>query len=416
MENEQDERSLETRLIHGRDGAAGEEGATLPPVYYSTAFEHGSAEAMEAAFVEREGGNIYSRLQNPTVEALETRITEACGARGTLALASGMSAITMGLLALLQSGDELLAGRYLFGGSYTLFTRTLADLGVKVQFFDPREPQAAERLITPRTRGIFLEAIANPAMVVPDLAAYRRICDAHGLPLLVDATLPTPCLFDGGELGADVAFFSASKYLAGPASTVGGLLVDTGRYAWHESERFDFSDFRGFEGDAYLAKLRKRIMAGIGPCLAPMNAFLLLLGLETLPLRMERHGRNAEAVAAFLREHPRVREVLYPGLPDSEFHDLTRSQFQDNCGGMITFRLDGKAHCYQFLNALRLVKRAVNLGDTKSIALHPASTIYGTFWPDEQALLGVSEDMIRLSVGLENPTDLLADLDRALAA
>ena len=415
---------LETRLIHGGaapgGGAGGETagnghgGATLPPLYYSTAFAHDSAETMEAVLVHGAEGHVYSRLQNPTVEELERRITDVCGARGTLALASGMSAIAMGLLALLKSGDEVVAGRYLFGGSYTLLSRTLRDLGVTAHLFDPCDPAAAEALITPRTKAVFLEAIANPAMVVPDFSAYRAICDAHGVPLLVDATLLTPCLFDAARLGVDVAFYSASKYLAGPASLVGGLLVDTGRFQWHESRRCDFSDFRSAEGGAYLTKLRRQIMSGVGPCLAPMNAFLLLLGLETLPLRMERHGRNAGAVATFLREHPLVKEVSYPGLPGDRFHAIAKKQFDGNYGGVISFRLENKAACFAFLNRLGLIRRAVNLGDTKTIAVHPASTIYGSFWPAEQETLGVSENAIRLSVGLESPADIMADLDQAL--
>ena len=409
------QRGIETRFIHGPEGEGEAGGATLPPLYYSTAFEHASAEDMEAVFVDGRPGNIYSRLQNPTVQKLEERINDALGARGTLALASGMSAITLGLLAILKAGDEIAAGRYLFGGSYTLFTRTLPELDIKTQFFDPRHPEAAAELITPRTKAVFLEAAANPAMVVPDFSAYRAICEGRGVPLVVDASLLTPYLFDPAALGADVAIFSASKYIAGPASTVGGLLVDTGRFPWHERERFDFGDLKKQGDRAYLVKLRKQLMSGVGPALAPMNAFLLLLGLETLPLRMDRQGENAQAVAEFLQEHPAVGEVLYPGLPHNEFHQLARAQFRGNCGAVMAFRLADKAVCHAFLNRLGLVKRAVNLGDTKSIALHPASTIYGNFWPDEQELLGVTEDMIRLSVGLENPADVIADLAQALA-
>lgn len=414
MDTERARNHIETRLIHGSADAPSADGATLPPLVYSTAFAHESAEAMEAVFADKQPGHLYSRLQNPTVQEFEARITDACGARGTLAVASGMSAITMGLLAMLKAGDAIVSGRYLFGGTHTLFQRTLPGLGITTEYFDPREPKAAAELITPQTKVVFLEAIANPAMVVPDFSAYRDLCERHGIPLVVDASLLTPVLFDAEALGADVAFFSASKYIAGPASTIGGLIVDTGRFPWHERDKLDFADFRRAGGQAFMTKLRKQLMAGVGPALAPMNAFLLMLGLETLPLRLERQTANTLAVAEFLRDHPRVREVRYPGLPDNEFHGLAMAQFRGSGGGVAAFRLGGKGECFRFLNALRLVKRAVNLGDTKSIAVHPASTIYGTIWPVEREELGVTEDLIRLSVGLENPTDIIADLEQAL--
>jgi len=410
----QAQRHFDTVLIHGAESRREEGGATLPPLYYSTAFEHESAEMMEEVFSGKQPGNIYSRLQNPTVEALERRITEACLARGTLATASGMSAITLSLLGLLKSGDEIVVGRYLFGLTYPLLARTFGDLGITAHFFDPRHPAEAERLITPTTRALFLEAIANPAMVVPDLAAYGELCNGRGIPLVVDATLLTPYLFDAERLATDVALFSSSKYLAGPASIVGGLIVDTGRFAWHRADRFDFSDFRSAGPDAYLALLRKRLMAETGACLSPMNAFLQLLGLETLSLRMERHFSNAGKVAGFLRDHPRVEGVSFPGLPGDEFHELAKAQFNGNYGSVMALHLKDKDACFRFLNRLGLIKRATNLGDTKTIAIHPASTIYGTFWPDQQALMGVTDRMVRLSVGLEDPDDLLADLDQAL--
>lgn len=406
--------SIQTRLIHGSAAAPELGGATLPPLVYSTAFAHESAEDMEAVFVDKQSGHLYSRLQNPTVQELEARITDACGARGTLALASGMSAITLGLLAMLKSGDRILSSRYLFGGSHTLFQRTLPELGIETDYFDPREPKAAEELISKDTKAVFLEAIANPAMVVPDFSLYRDLCTRHGIPLLVDASLLTPYLYDAEALGADVAFFSASKYLAGPASTVGGLIVDTGRFAWHEADKLDFGDFRKRGGMAYLTRLRKELMAGVGPALAPMNAFLLMLGLETLPLRLERQGENTRKVAEFLLEHPKVRKVLYPGLPGDEFYSLATRQFRGSGGAVMAFHLEGREQCFGFLNRLQLVKRAVNMGDTKSIALHPASTIYGTLWPVEREELGVTEDMIRFSVGLEDPEDVIFDLRRAL--
>lgn len=407
---------LDTTLVHGAAPEAGRSGPTLPPIAFSTAYDHGSAEQMAAAFAGESDAHVYSRLQNPTVEALEQRITEACGAAGTLALASGMSAVSLTLLSVLRSGDEVIASSYLFGGTYALFTRTLAELGITTHFVEPRDPAAAEALIGPRTRAVFLEAIANPAMIVPDFAAWRRLCDRHGLALVVDATLLTPVLYDAEALGADVAVFSTSKYLAGAASLVGGLVVDTGRCPWHERPAFGLGDYRQGRPTALLAKLRSTQMLSVGPCLSPMNAFLLLTGLESLPLRLERQCDNAEEAAAYLREHPKVRSVRYPGLQDHPDHALSREQFRGRFGSVLSFELADKAACFRFLNACRLVQRVVNLGDTRSMALHPASTIYGTFWKHQQEQVGVTDGMIRFSLGIEHPTDILADLEQALAA
>ncbi|HKI99500.1 MAG TPA: PLP-dependent transferase [bacterium] len=407
---------IETTLVHGAAGTGGEPGATLPPVTLSTSFAHGSAEEMEAAFAGHNEAPLYSRLQNPTVAALEQRVTEACGASGAVAVASGMTAISLGLLTLLQAGDELIASPYLFGGTYTLLTRTLAELGITTHFVDPREPGQAEALIGPRTRAVFLEAIANPAMIVPSFRAWRALCDAHGLALLVDATLLTPCLYDAKAIEADVLFFSASKYLAGAASTVGGLIVDTGRCDWPAWPGPALRDFHKGQPTAFLSKLRKRQLAAVGPCLSPMNAFLLLTGLETLPLRLERQCENAARAAAFLVEHPKVGTVLYPGLPSHPAHILSGAQFRGRFGSLLSFTLADKAACFRFLNACRLVGRVTNLGDTRTLALHPASTIYATFWKHEQEQVGVTEDLIRLSLGIEHPVDILADLEQALAA
>ena len=406
---------LDTTLVHG-SGREGAYGATLPPVTYSTAYDHATAEEMEAIFAGKAQGLVYSRLQNPTVAALEQRIALACGAAGALAVASGMSAISLTLQALLRQGDSVLASPNLFGGTYTLLARTLPEFGITTQFIDPADPASAEAHIGPGTRAVFLEAIANPAMVVPDFAAWRRLCDRHGLVLLVDATLLTPVLFDAEKLGADVAFFSASKFLAGASSIVGGLMVDTGRCPWHERNLPALADYKREGQAALLTKLRKRLMADVGPTLSPMNAFLILTGLESLPLRFERQCANALAAARYLAEHPRVTAVRYPGLPDHPAHALSAAQFRGGFGSLLSFTLADKAACFRFLNRLELVQRVINLGDTRSLANHPASTIYGTFWKHEQEAAGVPDTLIRFSLGIEHPADLLADLEQALEA
>ena len=414
MGDKDKKRQLETLLIHGASSQMEAAGAMLPPIVHATAFEYETAEALEEVFADRQAGMIYSRLQNPTVSRLEERITDVSGARGTLAVATGMSAITLGLLGLLRTGDEILAGRFLFGGTFVLFENTLKEMGITTRYFDPRNPEEAEALVSEHTKVVFLEAIANPAIVVPDFSAYRKLCDAHGLALLVDASLLTPVLYDQAAIGADVVFYSASKFIAGAASTLGGLIVDPGRTAWHELERFDFGDLRQKKEQAFLLKLRKRLMAGIGPSLAPMSAFLQLVGMESLSLRLERQCANAQAVAEFLAANPAVTSVSYTGLTNHPAHDLALRQFRGQHGSLMGFELASRAESMAFLNRLNLVKRATNLGDTKTIALHPASTIYGSLWPEDRERLGVSESLIRFSVGLENPEDIIADLAQAL--
>lgn len=410
-------KNFQTLMIHGNDegkGNSAEGTPTIPPLAQSTAFNYNSAEAMADVFQGRKPGHVYTRLTNPTIAALEERITAACGARGTLAVASGMTAIAMGLLAILKSGDELLAGKYLFGGSYVLFEHTFKNLGIKVKYFDPRDPEEAKKLITPATKGIFLEAVANPAMVVPDFSAYHKICAPLEIPLLVDATLITPYLYDRDVMGADLVFFSASKYLSGAATTIGGLIVDTGLYPWHKSKQIDLGDHTRAGENALLTRLNKELMASVGPSLSPMNAFLQFTGMESLAIRMDYVGTNAKTVAGFLKDHTKTKEVLYPGLPDHPAHDLIKKQFKGNGGGVLALRLESKEACFRFLNALKLFKRSTNLGDTRSLAIHPASTIYGNLWQAEQESLGVTDDLIRLSIGLEHPSDLTEDLAQAL--
>lgn len=407
---------LDTTLVHGKQNQNWEQGATLPPVVFSASFQQESAEAMADVFQGRQDGMIYSRLGNPTVDALEQRITDVCDARGTLALASGMSAVTLALLGFLKAGDELLASSLLFGGNYTLFTKTFKDLGITVHLVDPTRPGLAEGLVNERTKGVFLEAIANPAIVVPDFSTWRALCNKHGLVLVADATLLSPYLFDAEALGADVAVFSSTKYIAGPANTIGGLVVDTGHMDWLAADKLDFADYKQAGANAFLDKLRKRLMADVGPCLSPMTAFLLINGMETLGMRMERQCDNTQKLAEFLDNHPSVEEVLFPGLPKNPYHALAMRQFGGKAGSVFCFKLQDQAACFRFLNAMRLVRLATNMGDTKSLALHPASTIYSTFWKHEQEEAGVTENMIRFSVGIEHPDDLIADLAQALEA
>lgn len=405
----------DTVLVHGC--SAGQPyGATLPPVVLSTAFEHASAEEMEAVFAHEQDGFAYSRLGNPTVGALEERITAVSAARGTIAVASGMSAVALALLALVRSGDHIIAGKQLFGGTYTLLHTTLAGLGIATTWVDPRDEEQVRGAITPATRAVLVEAIANPAMAVPDFDALKRQCRAARIPLIVDATLVTPLLLDCEATGADVAVYSGSKFLAGAATTIGGLIVDTGRFPWGRDSRVDLGEFQRQGPAGYLNRIRQELLVGVGPCLSPQAAFLQIVGLETLGLRLERQCRSAQRLAAWLARQSAVSSVLFPGLPAHPDHARCRSYFKGHFGSVLSFSLKSRAACFTFLNALSLIGRAANLGDTRSLALHPASTIYHGYWPAQREELGVPETMIRLSVGIEDPEDLEADLAAALEA
>jgi O-acetylhomoserine (thiol)-lyase len=406
----------ETILVHGAQERH-PYGATLPPVVDSTAFAHASAEAMQAVFAQEQEGHAYSRLSNPTVAALEDRITALCGGRGTVAVASGMSAVALALLAIVRAGDHIVASKHIFGGTFTLLETTLGRLGVTTTWVDARDGDAVTRALLPNTRAVLVEAIANPAMIVPDFDALKRACGAAGIPLLVDATLVTPLQLDAEAAGADVAIYSGSKFLAGAATTIGGLIVDTGRYPWGApGSRVQLGDFQRKGPDGYLHRIRHELMVGIGPCLAPHAAFLQIVGLETLGLRLGRQCASALRIAEWLPQQPGVRSVLYPGLSDHPGHRRCVQFFKGSSGSVMSFNLPGAAACFRFLNALQLIARASNLGDTRTLALHPASTIYHGFWPAQREDLGVPDTLIRLSVGIEDVEDLLGDLHAALAA
>jgi len=404
-----------TLLVHGPRTSQPYR-ATLPPVALSTAFEYPSAEAMEAVFAHKEDGYAYSRLSNPTVAALEERITAISGARGTIAVASGMSAVALALLGLVQSGDHLVAGKHSFGGSYTLLNDTFSRLGIRTTWVDARNGDDVRRAIAPETRAVLVEAIANPAMVVPDFDAIRKHCAAARIPLLVDATLVTPLLLDAEATGADVAIYSGSKYLAGAATTIGGLIVDTGRFPWGDPGPVRLGEFQRQGKDGYLNRIRRELLVGIGPTLSPHTAFLQLIGLETLGLRLERQWSTACRIAAWLRGQPGVASVLYPGLEDHPAYERCRRYFRGRPGSVLSFTLASREACFRFLDGLGLIQRAANLGDTRTLALHPASTIYHGYWPAQKEELGVPDTLIRLSVGIEDVEDLSADLAQALAA
>ncbi|GFO64142.1 O-acetylhomoserine aminocarboxypropyltransferase/cysteine synthase family protein [Geomonas paludis] len=408
------ELKFDTKLIHGGT-TLGPSGATKAPIVQASAFAYQTAEELEDIFKGRAVGQVYTRIGNPTLEGLEKRLAVIENGIAAVITSSGMSAITTAVMAAVRSGDEILSSSSLFGGTYSLFHDTLANYGIKTRFFDPTDLQALEAGINEATRLIFVETIGNPKMDVPDIAAFSAIARRHGIPLMVDATVSTPYLARMRELGADLIIHSTSKYINGTANSIGGAIIDAGSFDWRSDKFPHFEQFhRKYRNFAFTARVRKLIHKDFGACAAPLNAFLSGEGLETLALRMERHCSNALELARFLQAHPKVAWVNYPGLPDSPFHEVASRQFGGRFGGLLTFGLADKTAAFRAINALRLAKNLANIGDTKTLVIHPASTICADYTPEVKALMGVSEELVRVSVGIEDPADIIEDFRVAL--
>ncbi|HEX8960695.1 MAG TPA: O-acetylhomoserine aminocarboxypropyltransferase/cysteine synthase family protein [Geobacteraceae bacterium] len=405
---------FDTILIHGGT-EAGPAGATTVPIVQSSSFAHATAEELEDIFRGRRTGQVYTRINNPTTESLERRLAAIEGGVAALATASGMAAITTAVLTIARSGDEILSSSSVFGGTFSLFRDTLANYGITVRFVDPTDIAAVKDGITERTRLVFTETIGNPKMDVPDLGAIAAVAREAGIPLLVDATVTTPYLARGRELEADIIIHSTSKFINGTGSAIGGAIVDLGTFDWANPKFPHFAEFvRKYRNFAFAARARKLIHKDFGACAAPMNSFLLAEGVETLALRMERHCANALQLARFLAGHAKVSWVNYPGLPDSPYHAVATRQFGGRYGGILTFGLPDRAASFRFINALTLAKNLANIGDAKTLVIHPASTICCDYGPEEKALMGVTEETVRVSVGIEAIDDIVEDFAAAL--
>jgi O-acetylhomoserine (thiol)-lyase len=405
---------FDTKLIHGGTAPA-PFGATKMPIVQSSAFAYNTAEELEDLFKGRAIGQVYTRIGNPTLESLEKRLAVVEDGIAAIVTASGMAAITTAVMAIVRSGDEILSSSSLFGGTYSLFNDTLSNYGIATRFLDPTDLAALEAAITDSTRLIFVETIGNPKMDVPDIAAFAAIARKYGIPLMVDATVSTPYLARVKELGADIVIHSTSKFINGTANSIGGAIIDAGTFNWNSDKFPHFEQFhRKYRNFAFTARTRKLIHKDFGACAAPMNSFLLGEGLETLALRMERHCANALRVAQFLNSHEKVSWVNYPGLPDSPFFEVATRQFKGRYGGVLTFGLADKASAFRFINGLSLAKNLANIGDTKTLVIHPASTICADYTAEVKALMGVSEELVRVSVGIEDIEDILEDFAAAL--
>jgi len=406
-------------------------GSRAVPIYQTTSYVFRDAEHGANLFGLKELGNIYTRLMNPTTDVFEKRMAALEGGTGAVAVASGMAAITYAVLTVTELGDEIVSGDNLYGGTYTLFSVTLPKLGRTVKFVDSTRPEAFRAAITEKTKAIYVEALGNPKLDVPDFEAIAKIAHEHGIPLIVDNTTAVGLVHPIAH-GADVVVFSATKYIGGHGTSIGGVIVDSGRFDWGSGKFPGFTDpdpgyhglvywdvFRDFPGLGNVAlafRVRLQLLRDMGAALSPFNAFQFLLGLETLPLRVQRHSENAKAVAEFLAAHPKVAWVNYPGLADSPNRPLAEKYLNGYFGPLVGFGVKGgKQASIEVIDRLELFSNLANIGDAKSLVIHPASTTHQQLSPEEQRATGVTEDYIRLSIGLEDVRDLCRDLDRALS-
>lgn len=402
-----------TALLHEAGGKDPSTGATLVPIYQSSAFSHESAEELERIFENKAFGYSYTRINNPTIEAFEKKVTMLEGGIGSVACASGMAALSNAFLNILQAGDEIVAAPGLYGGTIDLF-RDFEAFGIKTRYARENSPEAFEEQINERTRLVFAETIGNPKLDVTDISALADMVHSHNLPLIMDNTTATPYLVKVLGLGADIVVNSSSKYINGNSDAISGILTDGGTYQWTKEMYPGLADYIKFGKMAYIAKLRKGLFRNMGACLSPQNAFLNCLGLETLGLRMERHCKNALDLALYLQQLDPEIEVNYPGLPQSPYYHLAEKQFSHGYGGIITLRAGSRERAFRIMNRLTIPVLVSNVGDTKTLVIHPASTISLFCTPQEKAASGVFDDLIRISVGIEDIEDLKADFKQAV--
>ena len=417
---------FETLALHGGQQADPTTGARAVPIYATTSYQFQDTGHAARLFGLQEFGNIYTRIMNPTTDVLEQRIAALEGGVGALALASGQAAETLGILALAGTGDNIISSTDLYGGTYNLFRHTLPKIGITTRFVDARDFEGFRKAIDERTKAVFLELIGNPKLDVLDLERITTIAHEQGVPVLVDSTTATPYLCRPFDWGADIVIHSATKYIGGHGTSIGGLLVDSGKFDWANGRFPEFTEpdpsyhglvyTQAFGPLAYILKVRVQLLRYIGAPLSPFNAFLFLQGLETLGLRMERHSQNALAVARHLKEHPKVDWVIYPGLPEHPTYALAQKYLPRGQSGILGFGIrGGRAAGAKFIDQLKLFSHLANIGDAKSLAIHPATTTHSQLTPEEQRITGVTDDYVRLSVGLETIDDIIADLDQALA-
>ncbi|WP_417309114.1 O-acetylhomoserine aminocarboxypropyltransferase/cysteine synthase family protein [Devosia sp.] len=419
---------LETLALHHGYSPEPTTKAAAVPIYQTTSYTFDDTQHGADLFDLKVAGNIYTRIMNPTTAVLEQRLAEMEGGIGGLAVASGMSAITYAIQAIAEAGDNIVSTSQLYGGTFNLFMHTFPRQGIEVRMAAADDFDAFDRLIDDRTRAIFCESIGNPAGNVVDLERLAQIAHKHGVPLIVDNTVATPYLCRPFDFGADIVIHSLTKYIGGHGNTIGGIIIDSGKFDWVANKaRFPMLNqpdpsYHGVVytealGEAaYIGRCRVVPLRNTGAALAPHSAFLLLMGLETLGLRMERHCANAIKVAEYLEQHPKVKWVNYAGLKSSKYHEVAGKIVKGTPSGILSFGIEGGSTAgASFIDALQMIYRLVNIGDAKSLACHPASTTHRQLSPEELATAGVSEDLVRISVGIEHVDDIIADIEQALA-
>lgn len=421
---------LETLAVHGGQVPDPVTGARAVPLYQTTSYVFKDSDHAANLFALREFGNIYTRIMNPTTDVFEKRVALIEGGTGALAVASGQAAETLALLSITNVGDEIVAGDNLYGGTYQLFHNTFNKLGRTVKFVDSAKPEEFRKAIDEKTRAVYAETVGNPKLNVPDFEAIASISHEAGVPLVVDNTVGVG-LVRPIDYGADILTASATKFIGGHGTSIGGVIVDSGNFKWNNGKFPDFTepdpsyhglkfwdvfgDFPGLGNVAFIIKTRVQWLRDVGAALSPFNAFLFLQGLETLPLRQRKHSENALAVARFLERHPHVNWVNYPGLETNPNYPLAKKYLKEHFGALVGFGIKGGLEAgRRFINSVRLFSHLANIGDAKSLVIHPASTTHQQLSRAEQETTGVTEDYIRLSVGLESIEDILDDLDRAL--
>jgi O-acetylhomoserine (thiol)-lyase len=425
------QRRLATVALHaGQESPDPATGARAVPIYQTTSYVFRDTEHAANLFALKEFGNIYTRIMNPTNDVFERRIAAIEGGTGALAVSSGQAAETLALLAITQLGDEIVSANNLYGGTYQLFHDTLPKLGRTVKFVDSQRPEEFKRAISEKTRAVYAETLGNPKLDVPDFEAIARIAHGAGIPFVVDNTVGIG-LVRPIDYGADILATSATKFIGGHGTSIGGVIVDAGRFNWgngkfpeftepdasyHGLRLWDvFGNFPGLGNVAFIIKVRVQLLRDVGACLSPFNGFLFLQGLETLPLRQKKHSENALEVARFLKDHPFVRWVSYPGFPDHPAHANAKEYLKGYYGALVGFRIRGGLEAgKRFINSVKLLSHLANIGDARSLVIHPASTTHQQLTRAEQEETGVTEDYIRLSVGIEDTEDIKEDIDQAL--
>lgn len=420
---------FDTLAVHGGQQPDPTTLARAVPIYQTTSYLFTDADHAARLFALEEFGNIYTRIMNPTVDVFEKRMALLEGGVGALAAASGQAAETLAILTILKAGDEIVSANSLYGGTYNLFRHTLPKMGIKVTFVDPSDPNNFRKALNPKVKLFYAEMVGNPKLDALDVEAVANIAHEAGIPLMVDNTMPTPALVQPIKWGADIVVHSTTKFIGGHGTSIGGVIVDSGKFDWGNGNFPDFTSpdpsYHGLvlwdlpeplKSMSFILKARLQMMRDIGACMSPFNAFLFLQGLETLHLRMERHSDNAMKVARFLEEHPCVSWVSYPGLPSHPSHETAKKYHKGGrYGAIVGFGIKGGYEAgKQFINELKLFSLLANIGDAKSLVIHPASTTHQQLTPEEQLETGVTPDFIRLSIGIEDVEDIIADLDQAL--